>query len=144
MHFLRIKPSTCRECLFQSIYFAGGRFFPQKMVKKLILINVWSAQHPNAGQNKQHMFLYFQILTYKMTIQTEKQFEEKPQPQQQQQQQHSCGSRFLKKLCSKTVQGTAWLWKDLKQPHLFWVKVIFMLQSASLVTLYPYLIVHLR
>ena len=56
----------------------------------------------------------------------------------------SCGNKILKHLCHKIRQGSQWLWKDLKQPHLLWVKIIFMLQSASLVTLYPYLIVHLR
>lgn len=50
----------------------------------------------------------------------------------------------MRKIVLFCFQGSKWLWKDLKQPHLFWVKVIFMLQSASLVTLYPYLIVHLR
>ena len=30
--------------------------------------------------------------------------------------------------------------KDFTKKHLIWVKVVFFLQSASLVTLYPYLV----
>ena len=30
--------------------------------------------------------------------------------------------------------------KDFTKKHLLWVKVVFFLQSASLVTLYPYLV----
>ena len=56
----------------------------------------------------------------------------------------SCGNKLVKRLCYKARKGARWLWKDLKKPHLLWVKIVFMLQSASLVTLYPYLIVHLR
>ena len=37
-------------------------------------------------------------------------------------------------------RGLKFLWKDLRTKHLIWVKVVFFLQSASLVTLYPYLV----
>ena len=33
---------------------------------------------------------------------------------------------------------------DLRKPELIWVKIIFFLQSASLVTLYPYISLHMR
>ena len=56
----------------------------------------------------------------------------------------SGGNKLIKNLCFKARKGVQWVWKDLKKPHLLWVKIVFMLQSASLVTLYPYLIVHLR
>ena len=37
-----------------------------------------------------------------------------------------------------------WFCRDMRQPHLAWVKVVFFLQSASLVSLYPYLTIHMR
>ena len=37
-------------------------------------------------------------------------------------------------------RGLKFVWKDLRKQHLIWVKVVFFLQSASLVTLYPYLV----
>jgi hypothetical protein len=37
-------------------------------------------------------------------------------------------------------RGLRFLWKDMTKKHLLWVKIIFFLQSASLVTLYPYLV----
>ena len=37
-------------------------------------------------------------------------------------------------------RGLNFVWKDLRKTHLIWVKVVFFLQSASLVTLYPYLV----
>ena len=37
-------------------------------------------------------------------------------------------------------RGLRFVWKDFKSCHLIWVKVAFFLQSASLVTLYPYLV----
>lgn len=37
-----------------------------------------------------------------------------------------------------------WFWHDMKQKHLMWIKAIFFLQSASLVTLFPYLTIHMR
>lgn len=46
-----------------------------------------------------------------------------------------------KKLLVESVKrGLRFLWKDLTKPHLVWVKLIFFLQSASLVALYPYLV----
>ena len=33
---------------------------------------------------------------------------------------------------------------DFRKPDLIWVKIIFFLQSASLVTLYPYISLHMR
>ena len=49
------------------------------------------------------------------------------------------------KRCHRGLRsGLRWLWKDLRSPHLIWLKVIFLLQSASLVTLYPYLNIHMR
>merc|ERR1719433_2256697 len=41
-------------------------------------------------------------------------------------------------------RGLSFVWKDLRKTHLIWVKVVFFLQSASLVTLYPYLTIHLK
>jgi len=41
-------------------------------------------------------------------------------------------------------RGLNFVWKDLRKTHLIWVKVVFFLQSASLVTLYPYLTIHLK
>ena len=35
---------------------------------------------------------------------------------------------------TKTCQGLRWVWNDLKKPHLLPVKIVFMLQSISLVT----------
>ena len=37
-----------------------------------------------------------------------------------------------------------WIWEDLSKPHLIWIKLIFFFQSASLVVLYPYLVIHMR
>ena len=34
--------------------------------------------------------------------------------------------------------------EDIRKPDLIWVKIIFFLQSASLVTLYPYISLHMR
>ena len=50
--------------------------------------------------------------------------------------QHHITKGFLEAIKS----GLHFLWKDLTTPHLLWVKIIFFLQSASLVTLYPYLV----
>ena len=44
----------------------------------------------------------------------------------------------------RATKGLAWFWKDMGKSHLLWVKVIFLFQSASLVTLYPYLTIHMR
>ena len=45
---------------------------------------------------------------------------------------------------SKTLTGFQWFIHDMKKGHLVWVKMIFFFQSASLVTLYPYLTIHMR
>ena len=47
---------------------------------------------------------------------------------------------LIKKVIEKVKCGLRFLWKDLTKTHLLWVKIIFFLQSASLVTLYPYLV----
>ena len=44
----------------------------------------------------------------------------------------------------KTLTGFQWFIHDMKKGHLVWVKMIFFFQSASLVTLYPYLTIHMR
>ena len=44
----------------------------------------------------------------------------------------------------RATKGIAWFWKDMEKSHLLWVKVIFLFQSASLVSLYPYLTIHMR
>ena len=36
------------------------------------------------------------------------------------------------------------MWEDLTKSHLIWIKLIFFFQSASLVVLYPYLVIHMR
>jgi len=51
---------------------------------------------------------------------------------------------LIKKVIEKVKRGLRFLWKDLTKTHLLWVKIIFFLQSASLVTLYPYLTLHLK
>jgi len=51
---------------------------------------------------------------------------------------------LIKKVIEKLKRGLHFLWKDLTKKHLLWVKIIFFLQSASLVTLYPYLTIHLK
>ena len=44
----------------------------------------------------------------------------------------------------KLIKGLKWILADLRKPELIWVKIIFFLQSASLVTLYPYISLHMR
>merc|ERR1712088_1045664 len=51
---------------------------------------------------------------------------------------------LIKKVIEKVKCGLRFLWEDLTKTHLLWVKIIFFLQSASLVTLYPYLTLHLK
>ena len=43
-------------------------------------------------------------------------------------------------LVEATKKSIRFLKKDFTRKHLLWVKVVFFLQSASLVTLYPYLV----
>ena len=45
---------------------------------------------------------------------------------------------------SRAGKGLGWFWRDMRKSHLLWVKVIFLFQSASLVSLYPYLTIHMR
>ncbi len=70
---------------------------------------------------------------------------------------------WIKRSLSATRRGAKWVADDCRKGHLMWVKVIFLFQvklsslarnspmkimrcfqSASLVTLYPYLTVHMR
>ena len=53
-------------------------------------------------------------------------------------------STFKEALKKRLKRGVHWLWKDMKKTHLLWVKIIFLFQSASLITLYPYLTIHMR
>ena len=50
----------------------------------------------------------------------------------------------VSKIFHALKSGLRWIWEDIRKPELIWVKVIFLFQSASLVTLYPYLTVHMR
>ena len=50
----------------------------------------------------------------------------------------------LKAARQRATRGLGWFWKDMRKSHLLWVKVIFLFQSASLVSLYPYLTIHMR
>ncbi len=49
-------------------------------------------------------------------------------------------SKVVSKLFEILSNGFGFVWKDLTKKHLLWVKIIFFLQSASLVALYPYLV----
>ncbi len=51
---------------------------------------------------------------------------------------------WLRKAKDKAKEGCKWISKDMKTERLIWVKIIFFFQSASLVTLYPYLTIHMR
>ncbi len=44
------------------------------------------------------------------------------------------------KVAQAVKHGLKFVWSDMTKKHLLWVKVVFFLQSASLVTLYPYLV----
>eukprot|EP00092_Neocalanus_flemingeri_P040495 GFUD01044100.1.p1 GENE.GFUD01044100.1~~GFUD01044100.1.p1 ORF type:complete len:708 (+),score=166.26 GFUD01044100.1:153-2276(+) len=44
----------------------------------------------------------------------------------------------------KWKQGKSWFCGDMSKTHLIWIKLIFFFQSASLVVLYPYLVIHMR
>ena len=50
----------------------------------------------------------------------------------------------LKLARERATKGLGWFWKDMRKSHLLWVKIIFLFQSASLVSLYPYLTIHMR
>ena len=51
---------------------------------------------------------------------------------------------WIRSASKKVEKGLKWIWEDVKKKHLIWVKIIFLFQSASLVTLYPYLTIHMR
>jgi len=44
----------------------------------------------------------------------------------------------------RLTQLRSWFWGDMCKTHLIWIKLIFFFQSASLVVLYPYLVIHMR
>lgn len=45
---------------------------------------------------------------------------------------------------SRIKRGLDFFWSDFRRGRLAWVKVVFFLQTAGLVTLYPYLTIHMR
>ena len=47
-------------------------------------------------------------------------------------------------LATRLRKMRKWMWEDLTKSHLVWIKLIFFFQSASLVVLYPYLVIHMR
>ena len=49
-------------------------------------------------------------------------------------------ANMIKQGIETVKRGLRFVWKDFRTCHLIWVKVAFFLQSASLVTLYPYLV----
>ena len=61
---------TKKKLFFAKIcckFLAFFRFFAAKTLKMVILTSVWSAQHPNAGRNMQHLTkfkLWFENVTY--------------------------------------------------------------------------------
>lgn len=66
------------------------------------------------------------------------------QPHQDSLENKSSIKESAKKVIRKASKAVKWIWDDLKKPHLMWVKIIFLFQSASLVVLYPYLTIHMR
>lgn len=58
--------------------------------------------------------------------------------------QFSCLDLLPTPLASRIRRLKEWIWEDLSKPHLIWIKLIFFFQSASLVVLYPYLVIHMR
>lgn len=58
--------------------------------------------------------------------------------------QFSCLDLLPAPLASRIRRLKEWIWEDLSKPHLIWIKLIFFFQSASLVVLYPYLVIHMR
>ena len=52
-----------------------------------------------------------------------------------------CGSR---ESSGQNLEGVAWFMSDMRSGRLAWVKIVFFLQTAGLVTLYPYLAIHMR
>jgi len=53
-------------------------------------------------------------------------------------------NNLVEGLLEVTKKSIRFLKEDFTKQHLLWVKVVFFLQSASLVTLYPYLTLHLK
>ena len=49
-------------------------------------------------------------------------------------------NNLAESLLEVTKKSIRFLKEDFHKKHLLWVKVVFFLQSASLVTLYPYLV----
>ena len=49
-------------------------------------------------------------------------------------------NNLAESLLEVTKKSIRFLKEDFTKQHLLWVKVVFFLQSASLVTLYPYLV----
>ena len=45
---------------------------------------------------------------------------------------------------AQNLKGVAWFMSDMRSRRLAWVKAVFFLQTAGLVTLYPYLAIHMR
>ena len=41
-------------------------------------------------------------------------------------------------------RGCLWIYNDMMKKHLYWVKIVLFLQSAGMVSLYPYLAIHMR
>ena len=44
----------------------------------------------------------------------------------------------------QNLEGVDWFKSDMQSRRLAWVKAVFFLQTAGLVTLYPYLAIHMR
>ena len=64
--------------------------------------------------------------------------------QEQETAKNDQGTKTEPEAKTKKLTGFQWFIHDMKKGHLVWVKMIFFFQSASLVTLYPYLTIHMR
>ena len=56
----------------------------------------------------------------------------------------TCCDLLPSALATRLSKMRKWMWEDLTKSHLIWIKLIFFFQSASLVVLYPYLVIHMR
>merc|ERR1711936_232055 len=56
----------------------------------------------------------------------------------------TCCDLLPSALATRLRKMRKWIWEDLTKSHLIWIKLIFFFQSASLVVLYPYLVIHMR
>ena len=56
----------------------------------------------------------------------------------------TCCDLLPSALATRLRKMRKWMWEDLTKSHLIWIKLIFFFQSASLVVLYPYLVIHMR